>query len=214
MALKWDAFEFRVGNFDFLGVVAGVQFGGDFQACGGRGAANQRQPLAESSQGFAGPIHRDETEQPMFDPIPFRGARRRVTDGDCQARLGGEVLPFAFPQTTAGRIAAAAIGQQQPLAAAGVEGLGGSPPTPQTVDRELRGVGRSSHAHVSAIAAHVVQAVGDGCSRSLVVSPWAACFVPSPRPCGARVRVLRIQPSGWIGHRDADSLSERRIRVE
>ncbi len=47
------------------------------------------------------------------------------------------------------------------MAATGVGGLGGSPPTPQAVDGELRGIGRPSHADMSAIATNIVQAVGD-----------------------------------------------------
>ena len=119
MTLELDAFEFGVGDFDFLGVVAGVEIGGDFQAGGGRGAANQGQQFAKSSQRLAGPVHRDETEQPMFNPIPFRGARRIVAHGDRQARLGGELLQFALPKATARRVAATAIGQQQQMTATG-----------------------------------------------------------------------------------------------
>jgi len=150
VALELDTFEFGVGDFDFLGVVTGVEFSGDFQAGFGRRAANQGQQFSESSQGFSRPVQRDETEEPMFDPIPFRGAGRIVADGDREAGLGGELLQFALPQAAAGRVAAAAVGEQQQMAAAGVGGLGGSPPVAQAVDGELRGVGRPSHADMSA----------------------------------------------------------------
>ena len=112
VALEFDAFELGVGDFDFRGVVTGVEIGGDFQAGCGRGAANQGQQFAEGSQRLARPIHRDETEQPMFDPIPFRGARRIVADGDREARLGGELLQFSLPQAAAGRVTAAAVGER------------------------------------------------------------------------------------------------------
>ena len=168
VSLELDAFEFGVGDFDFLGVVAGVESGGDFQAGFGGGAANQGQQFAESSQGFTGPVQRDETEEPMFDPIPLRGARRIVAHGDRQARLGGELLQFALPQTTARRVAAAAVGQQQQMATTGVGRLGGAPPVPQAVDGELRGVGRPSHADMSAIATDIVHSVGDGAALGVL----------------------------------------------
>ena len=34
--------------------------------------------------------------------------------------------------------------------------------------------------------------IAEGCSRELVVSPWAACFVPSPRLCGERASAASI----------------------
>ena len=183
VTLKLNTSELRVGVFDLHRVVARIELCCDLQTGSRGGSSNQGKQLAQSSQRFAGPIQRDETEQAMFDPILFRGAGWVVAHRDRQARLGGEFLQFLFPQTTAGRIAASAIGQQQQIPTTGVVRCGRLPPTPQAVDGELRGVGRLAHAHMSVIAAHVVHSIGDcaalGVLREIVSVDLFRCVAPS-----------------------------------
>src|SRR3954469_3013072 len=88
-------------------------------------------------------ILRDVTEEPVFDLVPLRGARRVVAYRDAQPGGVGQRLEFALPQSHTGAMGAAAIGgDQQPgcggitlpphllkPAADGVDGeLGGVPP--------------------------------------------------------------------------------------
>jgi hypothetical protein len=49
VTVKLDAFELGVKDFDLLGIVAVIEFGGDLQAGSGGGSANQGQELSESS---------------------------------------------------------------------------------------------------------------------------------------------------------------------
>jgi hypothetical protein len=91
-----------------------------------------------------------------------------VTHRDRQARLGGEPLQFTLPETTSGRIASATVGKQQQVAATGVDRFGDSPPTPQTVDGELRCVGGLPHAHMSAVPTDIVHPVRDRAALGIV----------------------------------------------
>ena len=92
VAFEVKGFELGVGDFDFGDVVARVEFGGDLEAGASGGAAEQGQELGQRAQRFARPVQRDEAEQAVFDPIPFRAAGGIVADGDRQAGLIGEAL--------------------------------------------------------------------------------------------------------------------------
>src|ERR1700730_1450808 len=47
---------------------------------------------------LAAPIRGDEREQPVFNLVPFAGARRKVTNGNRKARFIRELLQLQFPE--------------------------------------------------------------------------------------------------------------------
>lgn len=104
-----EGFEPGVGDFDFGGVVAGVEFGGDLQAGASGGAAEEGQEGVQRSQRHSGPVLRDEAEETVFDPVPFGATRWVMADGDRQAGLVGEALQFPLPESIARGVAATAV---------------------------------------------------------------------------------------------------------
>src|ERR1700730_17015384 len=80
---------------------------GETGASGGGG--DQVDDYAIADQRFGAPILGDEGEQTVLDLIPLAGARGKVTDGDFDADLVGQMLQLALPQAQTGAIAAAPI---------------------------------------------------------------------------------------------------------
>ena len=67
-------------------------------------------------EGPAPPVHGDEAEHAVLDPVPFRRAGRVVADGDPQAGLGGQAGQFDLPGPDPVAVGAAGIGgDQQPV---------------------------------------------------------------------------------------------------
>src|SRR6266704_6846025 len=87
-----------VADLDALGVLAGVESGGDGQAGTGAGAADQADDDFVAGQRPAAPVHRDVGEQPVLDLVPLGGAGREVADGDLQPGLGGQRRKLGLPQ--------------------------------------------------------------------------------------------------------------------
>ena len=93
--------ELCAGNGQPEWVAAGVQFGFHAQPGAGTGRGDGRHDNLVAGQRPAPPVHRDLGEQPVFDFVPLRRARREVTDHDCQARFRGQYGQFGFPQPVA-----------------------------------------------------------------------------------------------------------------
>src|SRR5205809_1556908 len=62
-----------VADLDALGVGGRIELGLDCQAGAGGGRADGVDDDFVAGQGTPAPVHRDEAEQLVLDPVPFRG---------------------------------------------------------------------------------------------------------------------------------------------
>src|ERR1035441_207224 len=90
--------DLLVGNFDALGVGAGIQFGMNLESGSRAGGRNQAHYDLKTDQWLATPVLRDAGKEAVFDFVPFAGARGKMADGDAQRACIGEFLQFQFPQ--------------------------------------------------------------------------------------------------------------------
>ena len=112
-AAQSEAGHFAVGHLNAFGVRGSV-FGGTYtQACHGVG---RRDAFDDGLQRPPSPALGDGGEKPMFTLIPLAGARRVVTHADTKSGLVGEALQGEFPQPSANRVAASAVGGYEQLA--------------------------------------------------------------------------------------------------
>src|SRR4051794_16083938 len=92
-----DRVHLVIGHLDAFRVQVGVDLAADLQAgVGGRGADELDDDLM-ADQWFATPVHCDEGEEAMLNPVPLAGAGRQVGHRYLQASLIGEALQFALP---------------------------------------------------------------------------------------------------------------------
>ena len=106
--LEPDSGEFLFGDFDSGRVTAGVEFGFDSQALGGRGAGDQLDNDLVADQRPAAPVLSDVAEHSVFDFVPFARPWWKVTDMDCHSESIGQFLQRDFPQPCSASIAAPA----------------------------------------------------------------------------------------------------------
>ena len=74
-----------------------VEAGGDREA-GGVGRTDQADDRLQQDERLAASVHRDVTDEAVLDPVPLRGARRRVTDSDLRAGVAFEPLQIDLPE--------------------------------------------------------------------------------------------------------------------
>src|SRR4051812_30222364 len=92
-----DRVHLVVGHLDAFRVQVGVDLAADLQAGVGRRGADELDDDLMADQWFATPVHGDEGEQAMLNPVPLAGAGRQVGHRYLQASLIGEALQFALP---------------------------------------------------------------------------------------------------------------------
>ena len=73
-------------------VFAAIQSAGDGQAFGGGRLGNEIDHGFIIPQRFTAPIRGDEGKEPVLDLVPLTRPRRKMTDGDGQARVIREFL--------------------------------------------------------------------------------------------------------------------------
>src|SRR5881394_3677490 len=99
----------------------------------------------------------------MFDLVPLARPRWIVANGDHQAGFISEVLQVQLPGATPTRVGASTVcTEQQPLGRIVVAATDLSPPVPDRVYGELRGLMRDTHTDETLITLYVERAVGDG----------------------------------------------------
>src|SRR5664280_960957 len=136
-AVVFEGLDLLVGDFDAGGVAGGVELGVDVQAGAGSGGGDGVDDDFVAGQGPAAPVHRDVGEEPVFDFVPFAGARREVAHGDGEPGLGCRGGQLGLPLPGAVAVGPAAVGGDQQPARVRVAGLAGAgPPGPDRVDRE------------------------------------------------------------------------------
>ena len=86
------------------------------------------------------------TEHSVFDFIPLARPGRKVTNGDLEAGIVGELLQLPFPQAVAAAVRAAAIGCDQQTPRSGIASHLAPPPA-QRFDSECRRVVVDADAH-------------------------------------------------------------------
>src|SRR5689334_12844222 len=92
-----DRVHLLVGHLDAFRVQVGVDLAADLQAGVGRRGADELDDDLMADQWFATPVHGDEGEQAVLNPVPLAGAGRQVGHRYVQASLIGEALQFALP---------------------------------------------------------------------------------------------------------------------
>src|SRR4051812_7826969 len=92
-----DRVHLVIGHLDAFRVQVGVDLAADLQAGVGRRGADELDDDLMADQWFATPVHGDEGEQAMLNPVPFAGAGRQVGHRYLQTSLIGEALQFALP---------------------------------------------------------------------------------------------------------------------
>src|SRR5437879_2437969 len=89
-------------------------------------------------QRLADPVQTDEREQPVFDLIPFAGARRIVADRDRHGCFVTERLQMEFPGTLAVSVTAAAVGADEQSIRSSIEPFSvQTPPAPDALHGEF-----------------------------------------------------------------------------
>ena len=152
-----------VANLDPGGIGASIQGRLHGQAGAGMGGADPLHHRFIRRQGLPAPVLGDGGEPPMFDFVPFAGARREVANGDRQAGLVGPTLQFPFPPVVAGAVATPAVGGDQPPSGLWVGGPSqGLPPLANAGHGKDGGVVIRADRHAPHVSVQVVHAVGKG----------------------------------------------------
>ncbi len=102
VAAKLDLFQLLVSDLDASGISLRVQFRMNFEAGSGRGSGDEVHDRFEAAQRLAAPVLTDIGKQPVLNFIPLAGAQRKVTDGNRQPGLVGQLLQRDFPKPQAG----------------------------------------------------------------------------------------------------------------
>src|ERR1035437_6547834 len=102
-AMKLVLLQVHSPNFLIRHLPAGrvfpaIQTTGYLEPFGSRRARNQIHDRLIISKRLPAPIRGDEKEQSVFPPVPFAGARWKVTDGKRQTRFIRELLQLQFPE--------------------------------------------------------------------------------------------------------------------
>ena len=112
--------EYPVVRLDFLirhlptrRVFPTIQTAGHLESFSGCRARDQIYVRLIIPKWFTAPIRGDEREQPVFNLVPFAGARRKMTDGNRKARFIRQLLQLQFPESQPRAIAAPAIRRDQ-----------------------------------------------------------------------------------------------------
>ena len=109
------------------------------------------------------PVHGDEAEHAVLDPVPLRGPRRVVAHRDLETGLFGQLGELDLPGPEAVAVGPSGIrGDQEALGAGeAVAGPSGSTSGGWT-RRRSGGVGRVADVDPPLVVGHVVDAIGDG----------------------------------------------------
>lgn len=98
VTLHVEAFHLVVADATTGWVFPAIQSARDLQSLCGSGLSDEVDDGFLIAQWLAAPIGGDEGEQPVFDPVPFAGAGRKVTDREAQACLISKLLQLQLPQ--------------------------------------------------------------------------------------------------------------------
>ena len=191
--------ELFVGDFDAGGIPARVVGGLDAEASGGARGRDQFDDGAHGGEGPAPPVHGDEAEHAVLDPVPLRRAGRIVAHRDAQTGLGRQAGQFYLPGPDPISVGASGIGgDQQPCRVGEASSAHLIPPGSDGVDRELGGVRDVADVDPSLVVGQVVDPIRDGLGElaqspiSEVVHAYSLRFAHG-RPLGAAVSELADQ---------------------
>src|SRR5947209_18826866 len=81
--------EFLIAHFDASRIGVGVLDGSDDQSLLAGGMRDELNDRFKRDQGLGTPVDGDVGEEPMFDLVPFAGARRKMTDCDALSSFVG-----------------------------------------------------------------------------------------------------------------------------
>ncbi len=171
MAFEVQAVHHGVSDFQAGGIHLVHQERFDFQTCFGHCAADEGQQRLKSAQGVSRPIEADWPKQAMLNRVPFRGARRVMTDGHFQAELIGEqFLHLLLPQAWAIAIAPARVTQDQQFVSGWkVRAAKGAPPRGDHLHRKLGRIGGLADVDVAPLVGKIVNAIGHGFAERVLL---------------------------------------------
>src|SRR5713101_9743042 len=138
--------EFLIADFDASRIGVGVLDGRDDQSFLGGGMRDELNDRFKRDQGLGTPVDGDVREEPMFDLIPFAGARRKMTDRDAQSSFVGQPLDLTLPQAAPHGVGSASICGDEQVGLPGIQALAMLlPPASDTLDGKLRSVMVPAH---------------------------------------------------------------------
>ena len=116
--MKRVPFQVQPLNFIIRHLPAGrvfppIQTAGHLESFSGRRARDQIYDRLIIPKGLAAPIRGDERKQPVFNLVPFTGARWKVADGNGKVCFIRELLQLQFPEPQPCAIATPAIGRDE-----------------------------------------------------------------------------------------------------
>src|SRR5487761_1747999 len=154
--------ELFVCYFPSLFIFTWVEFGKDLETRVRRCGTDEVDDNFIALQGLALPILCHMTEQPMFNLVPFAGARRKMADLDFQPGLVTQLLQFDFPKTTSTAVAATAVGcDQQSRCLSMATTAQPLPPTPNRRDGKFRRVAADADRDPRFVVAQIVYTIGN-----------------------------------------------------
>src|SRR5713226_2541503 len=104
-----DVPHLGLGDRSARRILASIETAGDRQAGRRRRPGNELHDGLIVAKGFAAPVRGDEGKEPVFDLVPFTGARREVTHCNGHAGVVRQALEFEFPEPQTPPVAAARI---------------------------------------------------------------------------------------------------------
>src|ERR1700690_2553849 len=105
----FDTPQFLVTDYNSSLVMIPVNSGAYRQTCFGRGVGNKVNNYFVAGEWATAPVLADETEEAMFDLVPFAGPRRKMTNFQPQAQVIGQLLQSDFPKTIPTAVAPPAV---------------------------------------------------------------------------------------------------------
>ena len=184
MRMNVQCCQLFIGDFDSFLVGRGHQISPHAQSGLRGGIGNVLLYQFERAQGAASPRFADLTEQPMFNRVPFRRARRIMAHRNRQAqRISDLDLQLLFPNPRAGAVTAAAVRLNQyvcrlriPLAQFCLA------PMRQIVHGKGRRISRLANVDGATVIPQVVDPIGNGppdrIMRKIVRINLLRCLAP------------------------------------
>jgi hypothetical protein len=164
MLIETDPSNLLWGEFDSLGVAAGIEGAGNGEAGFGLGLADEANDGCMINERDAGPLLADLGEEPVLDRIPFGCAGGKVADGDKEPEgIGEPLLQGVFPQVGVSAVAAAVVGEDEQAGGLGIAATAvGKPPAADRLGSKARRVTGDPDIDRAAVGLEVVNAVGNG----------------------------------------------------
>src|SRR3989304_1866252 len=148
---------------------ARVPLGMDSESMLGRGRTDQVHDDLMTRQRASPPVHADMRKKTMLDLVPLAGTRRQMAYGHRQPSLRRPPPKLMLPEAPTVGIAPAPVSADQELPRLRVfQRAIASPPSPQALNREGRGVMVLSNVDPSGVPSDIVNSIGNSFAQQWV----------------------------------------------